>query len=84
MEIRPNVYAWRQVADELVRRIEAGQYRPGMPIPGERPLAEELGVSLNTIRRALAELREQGVLETLPSKGTYVADRQAGEDGRQE
>jgi GntR family transcriptional regulator len=69
MEIRPNAYAWRQVADEIKRRIEAGQYQPGMPIPAERRMAEELGVSIKTIRRAVGELRDEGVLETLPQKG---------------
>jgi len=74
MEIRRNRYAWQQVADEIRRRIETGVYRPGMPIPAERRIAEELGVSVNTIRRAVGALREDGVLETLPSKGTFVAD----------
>jgi DNA-binding GntR family transcriptional regulator len=77
MEIRPNSYAWQQVADEIRRRIEAGVYRPGMPIPAERRIAEELGVAINTIRRAVGVLRDEGVLETLPSKGTFVVDRQA-------
>ncbi|MGI5274896.1 winged helix-turn-helix domain-containing protein [Nonomuraea sp. CA-218870] len=77
MEIRPNAYMWRQVADEIKRRIEAGQYSPGMPIPAERRLAEELGLSIKTIRRAVAELRDEGVLETLPQKGTFVVDREA-------
>lgn len=80
MEIRPNSYAWQQVADELRRRIDAGQYRPETPIPAERRLAEELGVSINTIRRAVGVLRDEGWLETLPSKGTFVVDRQANQD----
>lgn len=72
MEIRPDAYAWKQVAAEIKRRIEAGQYQPGMPIPAERRLAEELGVAIGTIRRAVKALREAGVLETLPQKGTFV------------
>lgn len=80
MEIRPDAYAWEQVADEIKRRIETGQYQPRMPIPAERRLAEELGVAVGTVRRAVGELREQGVLMTLPQKGTFVVDRQgAGE-----
>ena len=82
MEIRPNAYMWRQVADEIKRRIEAGQYGPGMPIPAERRLAEELGVSIKTVRRAVAELRDEGALETLPQKGTFVAEGRQGGDPR--
>ncbi|MBF8188680.1 winged helix-turn-helix transcriptional regulator [Nonomuraea sp. K274] len=78
MEIRPNAYAWRQVPDEIERRIEAGQHQPGMPIPAERRMAEELGVSIKTVRRAVGELRDEGVLETLPQKGTFVVDHQGG------
>lgn len=79
MEIPPDVYAWKAVADEIKRRIEIGQYRPRMPIPAERRLAEELGVAVNTIRRAVASLREEGVLKTLPQKGTFVAADQAAD-----
>lgn len=82
MEIRPNAYAWRQVADEIKRRIEAGQYQAGMPIPAERRLADELGVSIKTIRRAVGVLREEGMLETLPQKGTFVVDRQSADEGQ--
>lgn len=72
MEIRPDAYAWKQVVEEIKRRIEAGQYQPGMPIPAERRLADELGVSIGTVRRAVKALREEGVLDTLPQKGTFV------------
>ncbi|MGP3914277.1 winged helix-turn-helix domain-containing protein [Nonomuraea sp. 10N515B] len=80
MELRPDAYAWEQVADEIKRRVEGGEYRPGMPLPGERRLADELGVSVGTIRRAMLELREEGVLKTLPQKGTFVVDRSLQED----
>lgn len=72
MQIRPDAYAWEQVADEIKRRIQAGQYQPGMPIPAERRLADELGVSVGTVRRAVGALRDEGVLVTLPQKGTFV------------
>lgn len=72
MQIRPDAYAWKQVAAEIKRRIETGQYQPGMPIPAERRLADELGVSVGTIRKAVGVLREEGLLVTLPQKGTFV------------
>ncbi|MBO4270410.1 winged helix-turn-helix domain-containing protein [Microbispora triticiradicis] len=73
MEFPPDVYVWQAVADEIKRRIKAGQYQPRMPIPAERRMAEEFGVAVNTVRRAVAVLREEGVLMTLPAKGTFVA-----------
>ena len=67
------VYVWQQVADHIVRRIESGELRPGARLEGERELAEQLGVAIGSVRRAIKELRERGLLVTLPAKGTYVA-----------
>lgn len=43
-------------------------------IPGERVIARDLGISYMTIRRAVEDLVEEGVLYKLPKKGTFVAD----------
>ncbi|MBB3052710.1 DNA-binding GntR family transcriptional regulator [Prauserella isguenensis] len=42
-------------------------------MPGERSLAEEYGVALDTVRKATRILRERGLVQTLKSKGTFVA-----------
>ncbi|KMS78325.1 GntR family transcriptional regulator [Streptomyces leeuwenhoekii] len=69
------VYVWQQAADWIARRIEAGELRPGARLEGERELAEQLGVAVGTVRRAVQDLRERGLVVTLPAKGTYVAER---------
>jgi DNA-binding GntR family transcriptional regulator len=69
------VYVWRQVADHIAHRIEAGELRPGARLEGERELAEQLGVAVGTVRRAVEDLRERGLVVTLPAKGTYIAER---------
>ncbi|MGB5716908.1 MAG: GntR family transcriptional regulator [Gammaproteobacteria bacterium] len=43
-------------------------------LPGERVFAKELGISYMTIRKAVENLVEEGVLYKIPKKGTYVAD----------
>lgn len=73
MEFRADAYIWQQVADELIRRIRAGEYSPGMPIPAERRLADELGCSVGSVRRAVGVLRDQRWVIVLPQKGVYVA-----------
>ncbi|MFI7044046.1 GntR family transcriptional regulator [Streptosporangium sandarakinum] len=82
MEWDTGEYVWKQVADVIRQRIKDGQYRPRTPIPSEIRLAEELGVAKGTIRKAVAHLREAGVLYTLPQKGTFVSapGSQAGHD----
>lgn len=66
-------YAYRQVANHLEARVRAGELASGARLPGERELAEEYGVALGTIRRALQEMRERGQVVTTPSKGTFIA-----------
>ena len=72
------VYVWQQVADWIARRIETGELPAGARLEGERELAEQAGVAIGTVRRAVKELRERGLLVTLPAKGTYVAEQPPG------
>lgn len=67
-------YVYMQVADHIAERIKAGELRPGARLPGERDLAEEYEVAIGTARRAIQELRERGLLVTLPAKGTFVTE----------
>ena len=69
------VYVWRQVADWIAGRIESGELQPGARLEGERELAEQVGVAVGTVRRAVEDLRERGLVVTLAAKGTFVADR---------
>lgn len=66
-------YVYVQVADDIERKIKAGKLAPGAMLAGERALAEEYGVALNTARGAVRLLRERGLVVTLPAKGTFVA-----------
>lgn len=76
------VYVYEAIADHIALRIAAGHWKPGKPIPGERALAEEYGVALGTIRRAMDVLRERGLVVTLKSKGTLVKPQeQTGDQG---
>lgn len=71
-------YVYVQVADHIAAQITAGKLTPGAMLPGERALAEEYGVALNTVRGAVRVLRDRGLVVTLPAKGTFIA--QPGND----
>jgi DNA-binding GntR family transcriptional regulator len=63
----------RQIAAWLRARIEAGEFRPGEdPLPSEKDLVDLFGVARDTARRAVAALRDEGLVETIPQRGTYV------------
>src|SRR4051794_25255996 len=61
-----------QLVDQVKNAAAAGAIRPGEPLPGIRPLAEELSVNRNTVAKAYLELEHQGVIETVPGKGCFV------------
>ena len=69
----PPGYLYAKLADHLAALIAAGDLAPDAMLPNEREMTAEYGVSIDTARRAVAELRERGLVVTLPSKGTYVA-----------
>ncbi len=64
---------YRQVADQIRSQIEHGQLGVGERLPGERELAEELGVSRPTIREALIALEVEGLVHIRMGSGVYVA-----------
>lgn len=72
-------YIYAQMADHLAARIACGNLPPGSRLPGERELAEDYGVAIGTARRAVRELRDRGLVATLPAKGTFVRGREGGE-----
>lgn len=68
---------YRQIAAWLRSRIEAGEFRPGEdPLPSEKDLVNLFGVARDTARRAVEVLRDEGLVETIPQRGTYVLPRQ--------
>lgn len=65
---------FRQVADTLRRRIQTGEYRPGDTIPTAAQLEKSFAVSNITIRRALAILSAEKLIESQRGRGTFVTD----------
>ena len=64
---------YMQIKDLIVSRISGGQWSPGNIIPSEMQLAQELGVSQGTVRKAISELVEKNVLTRKQGLGTFVA-----------
>jgi GntR family transcriptional repressor for pyruvate dehydrogenase complex len=70
--------AYRSVAEQAQRLLEAhlldGSWSPGMRLPSERALAEELHVSRNSLREAIFSLKGRGLLISKPGSGIFVSD----------
>ena len=63
---------YQQIADWLRQQIIAGDLLPGQVIPSEKDLVDLFGVARTTARRTVALLREEGLVRTVPQRGTYV------------
>lgn len=66
---------YRQIADQVRRAVATGDLAIGDPLPSVRVLAKELVVNPNTVAKAYAELIRDGVLESQPGRGAFVARR---------
>ncbi|MBE0452968.1 FadR/GntR family transcriptional regulator [Roseovarius autotrophicus] len=62
------------VTRQIEKLILRGILRPGERLPAERELAEKLGVSRPSLREAVADLQDKGLLTTRAGAGVYVAD----------
>lgn len=61
-----------QIAELLARRIKAGHWREDERLPTEAELSTQLNVAVGTLRKSLALLAKQGVVERIQGSGTYV------------
>jgi DNA-binding GntR family transcriptional regulator len=69
-------HRWRASWSRIRARIEAGEFRPGEdPLPSEKDIVQLFGVARDTARRAVQVLRDEGLVVTVPQRGTYVVER---------
>ncbi len=61
-----------QISELLIRDIASGRLLDGERLPPERDMAEELGISVGTLRKSLKELTNKGLLERVQGSGNYI------------
>ncbi|SDK44090.1 phosphonate metabolism transcriptional regulator PhnF [Aliiruegeria lutimaris] len=66
---------WKTIASALDAEIAAGHYRPGDRLPTEAALSARFDVNRHTVRRALADLVERGMVHTRRGSGAFVTAR---------
>jgi GntR family transcriptional regulator len=64
---------YREIADELGARVVAGEFGSGRLLPSEAALSATYGASRITVRRALEELRSEGLVDSRQGFGWFVA-----------
>lgn len=75
LQINPlsDIALYEQIAEQLKQLILSGALKEHTPLPSVRNLAQMLGISVITTRRAYTELEQQGYVITIPAKGTFVS-----------
>jgi len=73
---------YQQIVEGLKREVSEGRLQPGQLLPSFRSLAEQLLVSVITVKRAYEELEREGIIYRRQGLGTFVADR--GDDRSRE
>jgi DNA-binding GntR family transcriptional regulator len=68
---------YQQVASIIRERIKSGELQPRDRIPSESEMVRDHGVARDTARQAVALLRDEGWVMTLPQRGSFVADRES-------
>lgn len=66
-----------QLSEMLMREIAAGHLADGVRLPPEREMADDLGVAVGTLRKALADVEAKGLLDRVQGSGNYVRHRPA-------
>jgi GntR family transcriptional regulator len=65
-----------QISEMLIREIAAGHLADGARLPPEREMADDLGIAVGTLRKALAEVESKGLLQRIQGSGNYVRRRE--------
>ncbi len=65
---------YEQIVQQVEESIHKGALKPGDQLPPERELAEQFGVSRTAVREAVKTLREKGLVEAYPGRGTFITD----------
>jgi len=63
---------WREIAQSLEQKIRSRELIPGDKLPTEHELSRQFMVNRHTVRRALSDLQEKGIVESTQGRGSFV------------
>lgn len=65
---------YEQLLEQLRRQLILGVAQAGQPLPSVRQLATELGINPNTIQKAYRRMEAEGMIVSVPGKGSFISD----------
>jgi len=80
---RSSTPIYQQIVDAVKNAVARGLYNPGDKIPTVREMASELTINPNTIAKAYQKLEQEGVIVTMRSRGTFIAERKTAPESKE-
>ena len=74
---------YEQLVEQLRRQLVLGVVQAGQALPSVRQLATELGINPNTIQKAYRRMEAEGMIISVPGKGSFISDDLADMLGKQ-
>lgn len=73
IDLRSRIPIYEQIKNDIIMRIRLGIYPPDGQLPSIRSISQSTGINVNTVKRAFADLEEEGVIYTLVGRGSFVS-----------
>lgn len=74
IDLRSRTPIYEQIKEQIMRLIQLGVFRPNEQLPSIRTLSRELNLNINTVKHAFMDLESDGVIYSMPGKGSYVSE----------
>lgn len=70
---RSRIPIYEQVKNQIIQMIRTGVFMPNTQLPSIRAVALDTGLNVNTVKRAFSDLEADGVIYTLPGRGSFIS-----------
>lgn len=75
MRLQGGTPIYEQLRARITELIISGELKEGEKLPAVREIAKQLTINPNTVQKTYAELERQGLIYSVPAKGSYVSSR---------
>ena len=73
IDFRSRIPIYEQIKNEILMCIRLGVYKADDQLPSIRSVSQSTGINVNTVKRAFADLEDEGVIYTLVGRGSFVS-----------
>lgn len=73
IDSRSRIPIYEQIKNQLITCIRLGIYKADEQLPSIRSVSTQTGINVNTVKRAFADLEDEGIIYSLVGRGSFVA-----------